>query len=220
MLKSSPQVIQNLVGYFGRAPSAGALNTTTNVLFWNCLVLVSDNIPFPESSADVPTYIQRALNGSNYGGGNTDDQLNCLGIISNIPSMDLVGTDGVFYNGNVDFVAKNTGTIGSAIMLPLYGNSSSDVNTFIQNLWPLTNETLVNTAMNTIFGSQTSDQRVSTVFGTTQVSPYMNRRINNYTFLTNSIGATTASVVALESLSVVKNTSYAFYGSSIKLAGN
>ena len=220
MLKSSPQVIQNLRGYLGRAPTTGAINDTGLVLFWQCIVLVSDAVPMPADAGEVPAYIQTALNGSQYGGGSTSNQNNCLGVISNIPSMDLVNSDGVFYNGNIDFIAKNTGTIGSAIMLPLYGNSSTDVNSFIQGLWPLTNETLITPAMNTIFSTQTQEQRVQAVFGSTQVSPYQNRRINNYTFLTNSIGTTTASVVAVESMSVKKDVSYTYYGSSLKLLGN
>lgn len=220
MLKSSPQVIQNLVGYLGRAPSTGALNATSNVLFWQCLVLVSDQVQVPATAADVPAYIQQVLNGSDFAGGSTANQGNCLGIVSNIPSIDLVNTDGVFYNGNVQFTAKADGTIGSAIMLPLYANSATDANTFLQDLWPLTNETLVNAAMNTVFGAQTQEQRVEAVFGTSQVSPFQTRRINNYTFFTDSIGTSTASVVAVESLSVKAGDSYTFYGSSLKLLGN
>ena len=220
MLKSSPQVIQNLVGYLGRAPSTGAINTTTNVLFWNCIVLVSDVVPMPATSADVPAYIQAVLNGSDYAGGTTANQGKCLGIVSNIPSMDLVNTDGVFYNGNVTFTAKADGTIGSAIMLPLYGNSTTDVSTFIQGLWPLTNETLLNTAMSALFTGQTQEQRAQVVLGNTQAAPYLTRRVNNYTFLTNSVGTTTSSVVAVESLSVKAGETYTFYGSSLKLLGN
>ena len=220
MLKSSPQVIENLRGYLGRAPSAGASNGSSLVFFWQCLVLVSDAVQIPANAEGIPAYIQAVLNGSDFGGGTTANQGHCLGIVANIPSMDLVNTDGVFYNGNVDFVAKNTGTIGSAIMLPLYGNSTTDVNTFIQNLWPLTNESLITAPMNTIFTTQTQEQRAQAVFGTTQVSPYLNRRINNYTFLTDSVGTSTASVVAVESLAVTKDLSYTYFGSSLKLLGN
>lgn len=221
MLKSSPQVIENLRGYLGRSPSAGANSAgTANISFYQCLVLVNNTVPLPASPEEIPAYIQAALNGSDYGGGTTANQGNCLGIISNIPSMDLINTDGVFYNGNVDFIAKNTGTIGSAIMLPLYGYSTTAPNTFIQDLWPLTNETLLNAAMNTIFTTQTQEQRVQAVFGNTQISPNLGRRINNYTFLTDSIGTSTAYVVAVESLSVTKDMSYTYYGSSLKLIGN
>lgn len=220
MLKSSPQVIQNLRGYLGRAPSAGASNGSSLISFWQCLVLVSNTVTMPASPDEIPAFIQTVLNGSDFAGGTTANQGNCLGIIANIPSLDLISTSGVFYNGNVQFVAKADGVIGSAIMLPLYANSTTDVNQFIHALWPLTNETLINANMNTLFPSLTQEQRVQAVYGETQVSPNLGRRINNYTFLTDSVGTSTASVVAVESLDVKAGETYTFYGSSLKLLGN
>ena len=192
MLHLSNQTAALVLPYFVNYPSLGVTATSAGI-FRMCLVFVSDSVPFPETHADSISYINSALNGSPFYGGTAGNENNCLGIVDTLAGASVVGNTATF-DGPSFFTAKQTGKIGGAILLPLFGSSTSYPNT----LYPMTPAT-VSTSANSLTGGTT----------TTQAKMY------NYMMMTNNIGSDFSKTVAVETLDLIRGQTYGFYGASI-----
>lgn len=195
MLQLSSQVTQNLTALMGRFSSRGISASYNN---WQlCIVLVSNNLAVPTTHTGAINYINSALNGTSFYGGTPGNEVNCMGIIDTIPSASYATTTCMAYDGIAQYTAKQTGTIGGAIITLLYSTSTTAPSV----TFPLTSATSQTNA-NTFTGYSVS--------GT--------NKIYNYSIITDSVGTSGDSMVILDSTSVVSGQTYNFYGSSMKFS--
>lgn len=159
-----------------------------------CIILVKDTVQVPSTHAGAISYINSAVNGSSYHGGAAGNEANCLGVIGGIKSCSYAGSNCMTFDGPVTFTAKNTGTVGGAIIGYFYSGSSVDPST-IYPLLPAT--TLAN---------------ANTYVGSTEKSIY------NYMLITDSVGITSASNIILDSVELVSGAEVTFYGASLKFS--
>lgn len=195
MLHLSSQVTANLASYFGRY--ASHFTPSSSIIFYQCIVLVSDQVTVPTSQSGVIQYINSALNGSNHYGGTPGNELNCMGIIDKIPSASLITPSCMGYDGLATYTAKQTGRIGSALVTTLYGNATTAPSSF----FPLTSATTLANA-GTYTGASRSDDF----------------KMYNYSFITNSVGTSGNDMIILDTLDIVAGQTYSFYGASFNFS--
>ena len=191
MLQLSSQVTANLAATMGRFSTRF---TTANINgFVQCIVLVSDQLAVPRSSEGVLSFINTVLNASTHGGGSAGNEVYCMGIIDQIPTASYVSSKCMSYDGVTNFTAKQTGRIGSAIVCTLYGTSSILPST----IYPIPQSATI-TDYNTRSGITRTDEQ----------------RMFNYSFITDSVGASGNEMIILDSVNLVAGQTYQFYGAS------
>lgn len=191
MLQLSSQVTANLAATMGRFSTRF---TTANINgFVQCIVLVSDQLAVPRSSQGVLSFINTVLNASTHGGGSAGNEVYCMGIIDQIPTASYATTKCMSYDGIVNFTAKQTGRIGSAIVCTLYGTSSILPST----IYPIPQSASI-TDYNTRSGITRLDEQ----------------RMFNYSFITDSVGVSGNEMIILDSVDLVAGQTYQFYGAS------
>ncbi len=199
MIELSQQVLNNLAANLGRFSSRGVAGGSPSVNWYACAIFVSDAVVFPTSHTEIYSYINQAINGSNYyGGTGNPSPTACLGIADLIPSGSIIDGNTFCFDGPSSFTAKNTGNIGGVIFTQLYGTQAAASSTF----YPLTNATT----------SANADLYMGKT--TYHFSPF------NYLLITDSVGTSGQESVTVESMSIVAGTTYSLYNSSIKFNDN
>ena len=200
MLQLSSQNITNLVNYQGIVSSS----STANSLWNQYLIFVSDQLAFPTDTSEAYLYINKALNCSAYGNssiaasGDAGYVTNCLGIAGfSAKSGTIMNNSAFVMNGPVEFVAKQSGTIGGVIITQLQGSSSSAV----VSSYPIANASTL-TQYNTLSGDTGS---VNMIW--------------NYIAITDSISTTGDGVVIVSDTTLTQGESYTLYSASLSFSG-
>lgn len=191
MLQISSQVSTNLAAQVGRHSFYTGSIYTLGAL---CIVLVKDTVQIPTTHTGVISYINSALNGSNFHGGTPGNETNCLAIIDTIKSCSYAGNNCIVFDGPSTTTVKNTGKVGGAIIGWLFNNAAAP-----STLYPLTSAI---TEVNANLYVGTSDER----------------SIYNYMLITDSVGINSASTVILDSIDLVAGAEVIFYGASLKFS--
>lgn len=191
MLQLSSQVTTNLAAQVGRHSFYTGSTYTLGAL---CIVLVKDTVQIPTTHTGVISYINFALNGSNFHGGTPGNETNCLAIIDAIKSCSYAGSNCIVFDGPATATVKNTGKVGGAIIGWLYSNTAAP-----STFYPLT--------------SAISEANANLYVGTTD-----ERSIYNYMLITDSVGINSVSNVVLDSVDLVAGTEVIFYGASLKFS--
>ena len=193
MLHLSNQVTANLASLAASRTQTHYNPGSLSGIFYMSAILVSDAVPFPTSAADTINYINSAINGSPYYGGALGNDANCLGIIDKIPSVSIINSNIVMFDGLAPFTAKNTGTVGGVIFTKLYGLSNKSPS----SLYPLTSSTTL------------ADAGLYTGYDAAN-----EKKIYKYFVMTSSVSTSGNSTVLLSDINLVAGSTYTFYGAS------
>lgn len=195
MIELSQQVLKNLAYLPGRYSTRGSSTSISGNFNWYlCAIFVSDTEAFPITHTEMYSYINRAVNGSNFNGGiDAASMPACLGIAELIPTSSIVDGTTVTFDGPSSFTARSSGTIGGVIFTQLYGTASVAPSA----IYPMTNAT-TSTNSNLYMGNST----------------YHHGPLN-YLLVTDSVGTSGAECVTVDSMTLAAGSTYTLYNTSI-----